>query len=304
MECHIAGVMRCSDKHLSWFSWPSSNMDLENIHTTRYNVGFCSTGMNSRSLTFFRQVAINKYSKLNSSGRTFSTPINLNGKPSSSTSSSDYMSSGDEISSEGLSDNIMSQKLGIDELKSVLADSQRTKLINKLSEANQHNRFLKRQLQIKDDAMVNFKRELAVMELEIQALATLAEEVAKSGIPQGSRKINGKYVQSHLFSRLEALRLKLKEQVKDVDIVQSKEVPIFWFGVAESVQVMGSFDGWSQGEHLSPEYSGSFSKFSTILMLRRGRYEIKFLVDGEWKLSPELPTTGEGMMKNNLLIVE
>lgn len=106
---------------------------------------------------------------------------------------------------------------------------------------------------------------------------------------------------------------------------------------------MGSFDGWSQGEHLSPEYNGSYMHFSTTLFLRPGRYvsvlplsisvlltlskhlpplsgkssvyvlkryfrvvryEIKFLVDGEWHLSPELPITGEGLTKNNLLIVE
>lgn len=36
---------------------------------------------------------------------------------------------------------------------------------------------------------------------------------------------------------------------------------------------MGTFDGWSQGEHLSPEYNGSFTKFSTTLMLRPGRYD-------------------------------
>lgn len=34
------------------------------------------------------------------------------------------------------------------------------------------------------------------------------------------------------------------------------------------------------------------------------RYEIKFLVDGEWQLSPEFPTVGEGLTKNNLLVVE
>ncbi|XAR51461.1 hypothetical protein NMG60_11006094 [Bertholletia excelsa] len=39
-------------------------------------------------------------------------------------------------------------------------------------------------------------------------------------------------------------------------------------------------------------------------MLRPGRYEIKFLVDGQWQLSPEFPTVGEGLMENNLLIVE
>lgn len=137
-----------------------------------------------------------------------------------------------------------------------------------------------------------------------QALVSLAEEIAQSGIPEGSRKINGKFIQSHLLSRLEAVHEKLKEQIKDVIAVQSKEVPLFWCGMAQSVQVMGTFDGWSQGEHLSPEYNGSFTKFSTTLMLRPGRYEIKFLIDGEWQLSPEFPTVGEGLMKNNLLIVE
>lgn len=39
----------------------------------------------------------------------------------------------------------------------------------------------------------------------------------------------------------------------------------------KSVQVMGTFDGWCQGEHLSPEYTGSFTRFSTTLVLRPGR---------------------------------
>ncbi|CAJ2640781.1 unnamed protein product [Trifolium pratense] len=137
-----------------------------------------------------------------------------------------------------------------------------------------------------------------------QALARLAEEIAKSGIPNGSRKINGKYIHTHLVARLKAVHEQLTEQIKDVDVAQSKEVSVFWAGMAESVQVMGSFDGWSQGEHLSPEYTGSYTRFSTTLMLRPGRYEVKFFVDGEWHLSPELPVTGEGLMKNNLLIVE
>jgi hypothetical protein len=34
------------------------------------------------------------------------------------------------------------------------------------------------------------------------------------------------------------------------------------------------------------------------------RYEIKFLVDGEWHVSPDLPTVGEGLTKNNLLVVD
>lgn len=37
----------------------------------------------------------------------------------------------------------------------------------------------------------------------VQALVSLAEEISQAGIPEGSRKINGRYIQSHLHSRLE-----------------------------------------------------------------------------------------------------
>ncbi|VVB09273.1 unnamed protein product [Arabis nemorensis] len=201
-------------------------------------------------------------------------------------------------------DDSVSRPLTSDELKALLIDNERSKLVNKLSEANQHNRFLKRQLKTQEDEIANIKSELAVMELEVQALVRLAEEIANLGIPNGSRKISGKYIQSHLLSRLEAVQKKLKEQIKDVEAAQSKEVHVFWIGMAESVQVMGSFDGWSQHEDLSPEYTASFTKFSTTLILRPGRYEMKFLVDGEWQISPEFPTSGEGMTQNNVLVVE
>lgn len=40
-----------------------------------------------------------------------------------------------------------------------------------------------------------------------QALVSLAEEIAQSGIPEDSRKINGKFIQSHLLSRLEGVMM-------------------------------------------------------------------------------------------------
>ncbi|CAH8316338.1 unnamed protein product [Eruca vesicaria subsp. sativa] len=203
-----------------------------------------------------------------------------------------------------LDDSVVSRPFTSEELKSLLIDNERSKLVKKLSEANQHNRFLKRQLKTQEDEITNIKSELAIMELEVQALVNLAEEIANLGIPQGSRKISGKYVQSHLLTRLDAVHNKLKEQIKDVEAAQSKEVNVFWIGMAESVQVMGSFDGWSQPEDLSPEYTASFTKFSTTLVLRPGRYEMKFLVDGEWQISREFPTSGEGMLENNVLVVE
>ncbi|XP_059449751.1 protein PTST, chloroplastic [Corylus avellana] len=294
------GIARCClDKHVSWGLRNSRALGWENIQKHPHNVATWNLRMGYQRLTYSHQSSIGKNLMTHLAWRTYSMPFSL--EESSALSSEDYSSNDHATKSPK---EVLAQPLSSDELKSLLADSERARLIKKLSEANQQNRFLKRQLHIKENALVNFKSELAVMELEIQALVTLAEEITKSAIPIGSRKINGKYIQSHLLSRLEAVHVKLKEQIKDVDIAQSKDVPLFWCGMAESVQVMGTFDGWSQGEQLSPEYTGSFTKFSTTLMLRPGRYEIKFLVDGEWHLSPEYPTVGEGLMKNNLLIVE
>lgn len=276
-------------------------LDVESIHKLPYHVFGCTIKPSNLRFAHSYWGSARKNWMSNVLWRTYTMPVSL--EESSSEQPEDY-SDDEGSSSEDLPEEPLDQSLSSDELKALLLDSQRKNLTKKLSEANQQNRFLKRQLHVMEDALVNFKSELAVMELEIQALVTLSEEIAQYEIPEGSRKINGKYVQSHLLSRLRVLQEKLKEQIKDVDAAKSKEVSLFWCGMAESVQVMGSFDGWSQGEHLSPEYDGSFTKFSATLMLRPGRYEIKFLVDGDWQLSPEYPTIGEGLTENNLLIVE
>lgn len=276
-------------------------LDVESIHKLPYHAFGCTIKPSNLRFAHSYGGSARKNWMSNVLWRTYTMPVSL--EESSSEQPEDY-SDDEGSSSEDLPEEPLDQPSSSDELKALLLDSQRKNLAKKLSEANQQNRFLKRQLHVMEDALVNFKSELAVMELEIQALVTLSEEIAQYEIPEGSRKINGKYVQSHLLSRSRVLQEKLKEQIKDVDAAKSKEVSLFWCGMAESVQVMGSFDGWSQGEHLSPEYDGSFTKFSATLMLRPGRYEIKFLVDGDWQLSPEYPTIGEGPTENNLLIVE
>ncbi|XP_052304629.1 protein PTST, chloroplastic isoform X2 [Populus trichocarpa] len=273
------GTTRCCiGKQVPWFSRNSRMLDVESIHKLPYHVFGCTIKPSNLRFAHSYWGSARKNWMSNVLWRTYTMPVSL--EESSSEQPEDY-SDDEGSSSEDLPEEPLDQSLSSDELKALLLDSQRKNLTKKLSEANQQNRFLKR-----------------------QALVTLSEEIAQYEIPEGSRKINGKYVQSHLLSRLRVLQEKLKEQIKDVDAAKSKEVSLFWCGMAESVQVMGSFDGWSQGEHLSPEYDGSFTKFSATLMLRPGRYEIKFLVDGDWQLSPEYPTIGEGLTENNLLIVE
>ncbi|GMP27515.1 hypothetical protein CsSME_00003472 [Camellia sinensis var. sinensis] len=300
MECHLMGTTRCClHNRIQWFPWQLRTLNLEKVNRFHYDVAECRSRTRTQRFIYPNLASTGKNYMHHISWRTISMPVSLD-QESSSPQLEDY-SSDDE---DAPKTSPLEKPLSSDELKALIADSEREKLIKKLSEANQQNRFLKRQLHEKEGALVNFKSELAVMEQEIQALVAMADEIAKYGIPERSRKINGKYILSHLLSRLEAVHEKVKEQIKDVDAAESKEVSLFWCGMAESVQVMGTFDGWSQGEDLSPEYNGYFTKFSTTLLLRPGRYEIKFLVDGEWQLSPEFPIVGEGLMKNNLLIVE
>ncbi|KAK7305707.1 hypothetical protein VNO77_43617 [Canavalia gladiata] len=298
MEISIA---RCRlEAHGTFFS-NTSRIGWESTKKLPNNVPTQSSRQDFHRLTSSCQTFTSLYPRRPFICRPNSMPISLEG--SASLQHGDNSSEVEDPFADS-EEETLAQPLSREQIMALLVDTERTKLANKLSEANQQNRFLKRQLHIKEDALVKFKSELAVMELEVQALARLAEEIAQSGIPEGSRKINGKYIHSHLVARLEAVREQLNEQIKDVDGAQSKEVSVFWFGMAESVQVMGTFDGWSQGEHLSPEYTGSYTRFSTTLMLRPGRYEIKFFVDGEWQLSPEFPIIGEGLTKNNLLVVE
>uniref|UniRef100_A0A0D9VBZ2 AMP-activated protein kinase glycogen-binding domain-containing protein n=1 Tax=Leersia perrieri TaxID=77586 RepID=A0A0D9VBZ2_9ORYZ len=241
-----------------------------------------------------------------SNWRSFAASLNLEDGPAPSDSTpspSEQTSDVGAVVYGDSSDNLLSRKLQSDELKTLLADSERSKLLKKLSEANQYNRFLKRQLQMKDDAVLEFKSELAVLELELQALVGLAEEIASFDVPSGSRRINGKYIQSHLLTRLEAVHDKVMEQIKDVDCLKPQEISVYWVGMAENVQIMGSFDGWSEGETMSMEYSGDYARFSATLNLRPGRYEVKFLVDGEWRVSSEYPIAGEGLTQNNILVV-
>ncbi|RZS04798.1 hypothetical protein BHM03_00035171, partial [Ensete ventricosum] len=94
--------------------------------------------------------------------------ISLGEEPSSLSEVENISDIDDTVSTDSPNE-ILPQKLTSDELKALLVDTERRKLLKKLSEANQYNRFLKRQLLTEEDALAKYKNELAVLELELQA---------------------------------------------------------------------------------------------------------------------------------------
>ncbi|KAL2611767.1 hypothetical protein R1flu_023459 [Riccia fluitans] len=229
-----------------------------------------------------------------------------------------------------------SQLLSPAQLAAYRSDPVRSRLLKKLSEANQFNRHLLRQVAIREKAIQQSKQNISALELELGVLVKIAQEIAKEGGKPETRKINGRYIHSHLAVRLEEcvcallsqfetwtgddnlltepttslardapeLHQTLLKHLETIEGVRSREVEMVYYGMAENVVVMGSFDNWSHGEAMSPETTGTFTKFTATLKLLPGRYEVKFMVDGEWRLSNFLPIIGEGVTMNNLLVVD
>ncbi|GMI80960.1 PROTEIN TARGETING TO STARCH 3 [Hibiscus trionum] len=92
-----------------------------------------------------------------------------------------------------------------------------------------------------------------------------------------------------------------------------QEVQLEYSGDGEIVEVSGSFNGWHHRIKMDPKpsstienpFESSKSKiWSTMLWLYPGVYEIKFIVDGQWKLDPERESTTSGRICNNILRVE
>eukprot|EP00258_Populus_trichocarpa_P046228 XP_024462247.1 protein PTST homolog 2, chloroplastic isoform X1 [Populus trichocarpa] len=76
---------------------------------------------------------------------------------------------------------------------------------------------------------------------------------------------------------------------------------IVWPSSALEVFLSGSFDGWATQRRMEKSSVGIFSLY---LKLYPGRYEIKFVVDGEWKIDPLRPIVNNNGYENNLLIIK
>ncbi|CAN6439302.1 unnamed protein product [Victoria cruziana] len=75
---------------------------------------------------------------------------------------------------------------------------------------------------------------------------------------------------------------------------------IVWPSSGYDVLLVGSFDGWTSQRRMERTSSGVFV---LNLKLYPGRYEIKFMVDGIWRVDPLRTVVSSNGHENNLLIV-
>ncbi|KAG8989893.1 hypothetical protein FRB90_002024, partial [Tulasnella sp. 427] len=78
------------------------------------------------------------------------------------------------------------------------------------------------------------------------------------------------------------------------------DAEFYWFGPANQVTVTGSFDDWSQSVHMEKTPAG----FSGKVKLPYGqKVDYKYVVDGQWQVNPDFPTTydWQGNINNYLV---
>lgn len=97
---------------------------------------------------------------------------------------------------------------------------------------------------------------------------------------------------------IEEKQRKLEEAQKVLCLMRA--VRIVWPNSATEVLLAGSFDGWTSQKKMKKSNAGVFV---ISLQLYPGRYEIKFIVDGVWKVDPQRPVVYNSGFENNLLMI-
>ncbi|CAA0830324.1 5-AMP-activated protein kinase-related [Striga hermonthica] len=92
-----------------------------------------------------------------------------------------------------------------------------------------------------------------------------------------------------------------------------KEVEIDYSGEGETVELAGSFNGWDHTIEMDLQPSSSVTHstgsrssrlWRAVLWLYPGVYEIKFIVDGHWKIDPQRESINWHGAHNNILRVD
>jgi hypothetical protein len=182
-------------------------------------------------------------------------------------------------------------------------------LNERVAKANAFAKFLEKTLLERDADLVEARRALRGAASECENLRVMAADVQRELERGGSMNAGETKKRVEILNaRLDRMSKALATQAKSADAVCFREVPVTYQGNASDVRLMGSFDDWTRGFHLSPEYvddgDGFTDTFTATCMLAPGSYEVKFLVDGEWRTTDDWPTVGEGYARNMLLRVQ
>ncbi|KAM7255082.1 hypothetical protein ACFE04_020323 [Oxalis oulophora] len=151
---------------------------------------------------------------------------------------------------------------------------------------------LKEMLHQKELQLSRLKKEIEKQELAVLDLQANAETAINKA--------------QELISEKDAELLAVEKSLSLLE-----EIEIQYHGEGDSVAVTGSFTGWQHFIKMDPQPSTSSvndptssrnSKvWSTMVWLYPGIYEIKFLVDGEWKIDPRIDSVSKGSISNNIL---
>lgn len=204
--------------------------------------------------------------------------------------------------------------LSKEELYSQVAEVRR-QLSTRLSDTNRYVRHLEVDLLKRDEEIASHHDKLGAIEEGFGHVLRTTRELREGVMAQldrGGDSGEGRALVDDrlriLESCVEDLAKALADESESLSLSRKKPISISWLGSAQDVKLMGSFDGWTNGEQLSPDHDyagGGIAEFSGEVLLRPGVYEVKFLVDGRWQLMPEWPTSGsDPVSSNNILVVE
>ncbi|KAJ0088793.1 hypothetical protein Patl1_32193 [Pistacia atlantica] len=154
----------------------------------------------------------------------------------------------------------------------------------------------------------NLKSMLQQMELELSRLKDQIEKEQRALCVLQTKAETEISKAQKLISEKDAELNAVEESLSGLE-----EVEIQYSGDGEIVEVAGSFNGWHHRIKMDPKPSSSIIEtigsrksrtWSTVLWLYPGMYEIKFIVDGEWKNDPKRESVTRGGILNNILRVD
>jgi len=169
-------------------------------------------------------------------------------------------------------------------------EKSRARISRRLQEAERANEFLREVAEARQDETTQAAELLREASQEISSAMRLARRTTDAVRFGVDRRDMLQSVHT-LMERLEVLNDVMARGAAAADNMRAREIPVSWESPASEVKVMGSFDEWSSGVELAPDFieDSVMTRFTGTLKLRPGKYHVKFLIDGEWRLAPDWP---------------